>query len=77
MVVFAVLAALGVEQWREDRQLQWFAERAREAVEFEIRQNLDEFQRTGPVLAAKRDEMATALQTLLDIQRGEKGMPSS
>lgn len=46
MVVFAVLAALGVEQWREDRQLQRFAEGAREAVDLEIRQNLEEFRRT-------------------------------
>ncbi|MCY3745389.1 MAG: hypothetical protein OXH05_04090 [Acidobacteria bacterium] len=74
MVVFAVLAALGVEQWREDRQLQRFAERAREAVDLEIRQNLEEFQRTGPALAAKRGEMADALKNLLGVQRGE---PSS
>lgn len=71
MVVFAVLAALGVEQWREERQLRRFAERAREAVDLEIGQNLDEFQRTGPALAARRDEMAVALKDLLDVQRGE------
>ena len=71
MVVFAVLAALGVEQWREDQQLQRFAERAREAVDLEIGQNLDEFRRTGPALAARRDEMAAALRNLLGAQRGE------
>lgn len=71
MVVFAVLAALGVEQWREDQQLQRFAERAREAVDLEIGQNLDEFRRTGPALPARRDEMAAALRNLLGAQRGE------
>ncbi len=35
MVVFAVLAAFGVEEWREERQLRRFADmaRLREAVD--------------------------------------------
>lgn len=36
MVVFAVLVALGVEEWREERRLRTFAERARAAVDLEI-----------------------------------------
>ena len=71
MVVFAVLVALGVEQWREERQLRAFADRARNAVDLEIRQNLDEFRKTGPGLAEGREQSETALQALLRVQRGE------
>lgn len=71
MVVFAVLVALGVEQWREERQLRAFADRARTAVDLEIRQNLDEFRRTGPGLTEGREKSETALQALLSVQRGE------
>lgn len=45
MVVFAVLVALGVEEWREERQLRTFAERARAKVDLEIGQSLAEFRR--------------------------------
>ena len=50
MVVFAVLVAFGVEQWREERQLRRFADVARAAVELELRENLDEFRDAGPAL---------------------------
>ena len=46
MVVFAVLVAFGVEEWREERQLRQFAEVARAAVELELEENLDEFKST-------------------------------
>jgi hypothetical protein len=36
MVVFAVLVALGVEEWREQRQMAAFAERVRSAVLAEV-----------------------------------------
>ena len=50
MVVFAVLVAFGVEQWREERQLRRFADVARAAVELELRENLDEFREAEPAL---------------------------
>ena len=50
MVVFAVLVAFGVEQWREERQLRRFADVARAAVELELRENLDEFRGAEPAL---------------------------
>lgn len=71
MVVFAVLAALGVEEWRETRQLRAFADRARAAVDLEIGENLAEFRRAEPGLIAKRDEMEAALGALARMQRGE------
>ena len=48
MVVFAVTVALAVEEWREERQLQEFADRARAGVIAEVRANIDEFERTVP-----------------------------
>ncbi len=71
MVVFAVMVALGVEEWREERRLITFAEQARAAVDLEIGQNLAEFRRAGPTLNEKRSEFGTALQELLKRQRGE------
>ena len=77
MVVFAVLVALGVEEWREERQLREFADRARAAVDQEIEQNLAEFRSEGPSLIDGRDSMRSMLQTLRDAQeardRGESG----
>ncbi len=64
MVVFAVLVALGVEEWREERQLREFADRVRAAVDLEIRQNLDEFRSAGPDLIAGRDDLGSTLQKL-------------
>ena len=66
MVVFAVLVALGVEEWREERQLRAFADRARAAVDLEIQQNLDEFRSAGPGLSEGRETVATVLQALLE-----------
>ena len=41
-IVFAVLLALAVDQWREERSLRRQAERARQAVMTEIRSNREE-----------------------------------
>ena len=51
MIVFAVLIALGFEEWREERQLQEFADRAVEGVLAEVRANLDEFRNTDSLIA--------------------------
>ncbi len=71
MIVFAVLAALGVEEWRESLQLQAFAARARAAVDLEIGENLAEFQRAETSLVVQRDELAAALEVLTAEARGE------
>ena len=62
MVVFAVFAAFGVEEWREDRQLRQFAVVARTAVETEIAENLAEFRATEPVLTALVAQLDALLQ---------------
>ena len=76
MVVFAVLVALGVEEWREERQLRAFADRARAAVDLEIQQNLDEFRSAGPGLSEGRETVATVLQALLEA-RASGGAPEA
>ncbi len=68
LVVFAVLVALGVEEWREERQLRAFADRARAAVDLEIQQNLDEFRSDGPGLIDGRDNVGNTLQQLREAQ---------
>ena len=68
MVVFAVLVALGVEEWREERQLRAFADRARAAVDLEIEQNLDEFRSDGPDLIDGRDHVGSTLRKLREAQ---------
>ena len=74
MVVFAVLVALGVEEWREERQLREFADRVRAAVDLEIRQNLDEFRSAGPNLSEGSETVAAVLQALLEARAsGESG----
>lgn len=74
MVVFAVLVALGVEQWREERQLRAFADRARAAVDQEIELNLGEFRNSEPNLIEGSETVATVLQALLEAREsGESG----
>lgn len=50
MVVFAVLIAFAVDEWREERQLRDFADRARAAVEAEMQANVEEFEATAAAL---------------------------
>ena len=66
MVVFAVFAAFGVEEWRDERQLRQFAAVAREAVETEIAENLEEFRTVGPVLATLTSQIDELLQAARD-----------
>ena len=66
MVLFAVLAAFGVEEWREERQLRQFAAVARTAVETEVAENLEEFRTVQPVLTA----LTAQLDELLQAARG-------
>ncbi len=62
MVVFAVLAAFGVEQWREERQLRRFADVARAAVELELGENLNEFREAEPALGEVSELIQRVLQ---------------
>jgi hypothetical protein len=55
MVVFAVLVALGVEEWREQRQMAAFAERVRSAVLAEVDANLEEFRTTRQDLRTRSE----------------------
>ena len=68
MVVFAVLVALGVEEWREERQLRAFADRARAAVDLEIEQNLEQLRSHGPDMGEGRDDVRNTLRTLRQVQ---------
>jgi hypothetical protein len=63
MVVFAVLVALGVEDWRDERQMHDFAERARTAVLAEAAANLDEFRTTVPDLSATLVKLDAVLKS--------------
>jgi len=74
MVVFAVLVALGVEEWREERQLRAFADRARAAVDQEIELNLEEFRNTESRLTEGSETVAMLLPALLEAREsGESG----
>ena len=70
MIVFAVLIALGVEEWREERQLHRLADRARVAVDLELEHNLTEFERAEANLIDEQEKIANALQALIEIKRG-------
>ena len=62
MVVFAVLVAFGVEEWREERQLRQFAASARAAIELEMQENLDEFRSSQPSLRSLLQRLAAFVQ---------------
>ncbi len=67
MVVFAVLVAFGVDEWREQRQLRDFAAAARSAVETEIAENARQFRETQPMLTALTEQV----EGVLEMARGE------
>ena len=62
MVVFAVLVALGLQEWRDERQMQEFADRARAAVLAEIGANLEEFRNTGSGLSESVDRLGEVVR---------------
>jgi hypothetical protein len=64
LVVFAVLMALAVEEWREERRLVDFADRVRAAVLAELDANLGELRRTGEPLS----ELQTILGEVVSAQ---------
>lgn len=68
MVVFAVLAAFGVEEWREERRLREFATAARSAVETEIAENAGQFRDAQPMLTA----LTAQVEAVLEAAREER-----
>lgn len=67
-VVFAVLVALGVDEWRQARQDRERAEAARTAVLAELRSNRDELERSAPSI----DSLLARLPGVRDgVRRGE------
>lgn len=70
MIVFAVLLALGFEEWRDEQQLRQLADRARVAVDVELQQNLTEFGLAEASLIDGREVIANALQGVIAMQRG-------
>ena len=62
MVVFAVLAAFGVEEWREERRLREFAAVALSAVETEIAENLQQFRDAEPALTELMERLERVLR---------------
>lgn len=72
LIVLAVLLALGVEEWREERQMRAYAASAREAVEVELERNRQEFGRTMSGLV----DAHTHLRGHLEALRGDPSIAS-
>ncbi len=62
MVVFAVLLALGFEEWREERRMRSYAARTEEAVVAELEANLAELERTEDGLRTTAELLARVLE---------------
>ena len=67
-VVFAVLLALAVDEWRDDRAEQRRAQRARAAIEHELHANAVELDAS---LAANRAAVERLRSTIAAVERGE------
>lgn len=64
MVVFAVLVALAVDQWREDREIAAQVDRARAGVEAELRANQEELLSGSASVQAMYDSVSTLVGRL-------------
>ena len=62
MVVFAVLVALALEEWRQEQRLLEFAERAQAAVVAEVEANLQELDDTRDALLTMQGVLAEVLE---------------
>ena len=65
MVLFGVLSALLVDEWREDRALQKEADAATAQLLAEVRQNLAELETVGATVSERVERLA-ALEDVLD-----------
>lgn len=59
VVVFSVLVALAVDEWRENRQIQHRVDQSMERVVAEVRLNLRELEETDSIVAARREDLAS------------------
>jgi hypothetical protein len=64
MVVFAVLVALAVDEWRAERELDDQVQRARSAIEAELRANRDELEQSLPTVMAAFDTVGAMADRL-------------
>lgn len=62
MVVFAVLIALALEEWRQEQRLLEFADRAQAAVVAEVEANLQELDDTRDALLTMQGVLAAVLE---------------
>lgn len=63
LVVFAVLIALALEEWRQEQRLRGLAERARASVVAELAANLDEMDGSRAPLLGIQEVLSTVLET--------------
>lgn len=79
MVVFAVLVAFGVDNWRETRQLRQFAEVAQAAVQLEIEENWQQFRDSHSSIRSLQERIAALAQAESEddpaIRDGPVGIP--
>lgn len=64
MVVFAVLVALAVDEWRAERELDGQVLRARTAIEAELRANRNELEQSLPTVLATYEEVGAMADRL-------------
>lgn len=64
MVIFAVLVALGVDEWREGMQYRDLAVRARTGVLTEVGANLDELEATRDVMSQLQQNVSAAVDSI-------------
>ena len=62
MVIFAVLVALALEEWRQEQRLLEFADRAQAAVVAEVEANLQELDDTRDALLTMQGVLAVVLE---------------
>lgn len=70
LIVFAVLVALGVGEWHEERQLHRLPDRVRVAVDLENKRNPTELAHAQASLIAAREKIANIFKGLIEAQRG-------
>ena len=63
MVVFAVLVALALEEWRQEQRLLQLAERAQASVVAEVEANLEELDGARPSLLRAQEALGEVLAT--------------
>ncbi|MCH9647003.1 MAG: hypothetical protein K0U98_02125 [Deltaproteobacteria bacterium] len=73
-VVLAVLVALGVNQWQEDKENAELAELARTKIEAEVRSNIDEVEGAGTKIQGLLAELRGTIKEVETGAEGEIGL---